>query len=250
MLTKPQKESEEMQDLKRYFRLKEGIVIYTASTMEEQRDIAEYINKIDGEDYVIWDFSKKETHPMGKNVLGVDTAGSKLIITNMQEIGLAPYCKSDSKATVTLDDKIQWYNSIPDELSRHEGKTLQMINMLRDTLFVNRKIICGMHPKFLDKMEYRPYFDFIDDWLDYAIDRIRFDKNPEFTQSLPISKNSNNPGEVQARDMVFTFQNRIVRWPNYDSFKQSTREECIERLSQLPEISLPSNIQNDIERIK
>ncbi len=67
MLTKPQKESEEMQDLKHYFRLKEGIVIYTASTMEEQRDIAEYINKMDGEDYL--NYLKFLCHPIYKMIL-------------------------------------------------------------------------------------------------------------------------------------------------------------------------------------
>lgn len=44
MLTKPQIESEQMKDLKYDLKIEKGIIIYTASTMEEQRDIAEYIN--------------------------------------------------------------------------------------------------------------------------------------------------------------------------------------------------------------
>ena len=64
MLTKPQIESEQMKDLKYDLKIEKGIIIYTASTMNEQRDIAEYINSIDGEDYEILDFSQKETHPM------------------------------------------------------------------------------------------------------------------------------------------------------------------------------------------
>lgn len=245
MLTKPQKESEQMKDLKYNLKIENGIIIYTASTMKEQRAIAEYINSIDGGDYEILDFSQKEQHPMQQ---GLHTDSRKLIISNMQEIGFAPYCKSDDKATVTLHDKIEWFNKKIDGIvDRHEGKSLQMINMLRDSFFRDKKVICGMHPRFLDKMEYRPYFDYIDDWLDYVYDRVKFNENPEFIQSLPITS-SNNQNEVQVHDMVFIFQNRVVRWADFDGITQYTETECIEKLSQLPEISFPSKIQKGIER--
>ena len=38
-----------MKDLKYDLKIEKEIIIYTASTMEEQRDIAEYINSIDNE---------------------------------------------------------------------------------------------------------------------------------------------------------------------------------------------------------
>lgn len=246
MLTKPQIESEQMKDLEYYLGIEKGIIIYTASTMEEQRDIAEYINSIDGKDYEILDYSKKEMHLMKRR--GISDS-SKVIITNMQEIGIAPYCESDDKATVTLDDKIQWMNrEIDDDLGRHEGTVLQAINLIRDSFFRDRKVICGMHPKFLDKMEYLPYFEYIDDWLDYVYGRIRFDKSPEFTQSLPLSTKSNNSNEIQARDMIFVFENRVVRCPDFNSFSKCTEAERRKELSQLPEIYFPANIQNDLER--
>lgn len=246
MLTEPQKKSEPIKDLKYYLGLEKGLIIYTASTMKEQRDIAEYINTIDGENYEIWDFSQKETHPMKKEL---NSNSSKLIITNMQEIGLAPYCKSDDRATVTLDDKIDWYyRKIENVLRRHEGTMIQMINLLRDYLFRDRKIICGMHPKFLEKLQYQPYYNYIDDWLDYSSGSIEFNKNPEFTQSLPLSTNSNNSNQIQAHDMIFVFENQVIRCPNFTSFMQYPQEKCIEQLSQLPKICFPSNIQNDMER--
>lgn len=246
MLTKPQIESEQMKDLKYDLKIKNGIIIYTASTMREQRYIAEYINSIDGKDYEILDFSQKETHPMKKSLY---TDSSKVIITNMQEIVFAPYCKTDNKATVTLEDKIEWCNrNITDELRRNEGTILQSINVLRDSFFRDRKVICGMHPNFLDKMEYMPYFDYIDDWLDYVIDKVRFNTSPEFTQSLPLSTSSNNSNEIQAGDMVFVFKNRVIRCPDFDSFKKYTEAERIEKLSQLPEISFPLKNSKDMDK--
>lgn len=243
MLTKQQIESEQMKDLEYDLRIESGIILFTAATMQEQRDIGEWIKKKYDKDCEIWDFSQKETHPMNKKLC---TDSSMLIITNMQEIGLAPYCKPDDKATVTIEDKIEWFNKeIQDELRRHEGTVLQMINLLRDTLFRGRKVICGMHPKFLDKMEYRPYFDYIDDWLDYVCDTVKFNENPEFTQSLPLSNNSN---EIQAHDMIFAFKDQVVRCQDFDSFMKYTDAERIEKLSQLPKICFPSNIQNDMER--
>lgn len=248
MLTRPQIESEQMEDLKYDLKIEKGIIIYTASTMEEQREIAEYINSIDGEDYEILDFSQKETHPMKKSI---HTDSSKIIITNMQEIGFAPYCKSDNKATMTLDDKIEWCNTnIPDELLRNECTILQSINLIRDSFFRDKKVICGMHPKFLDKIEYRPYFDYIDDWLDYVTSKVKFNESPEFTQSLPLSTSSNNPNEIQARDMVFVFKNRVIRCPDFNSFKEYTKAECIEKLSQLPEISFPLKMRKDMDKGK
>lgn len=212
--------------------------------MEEQRAIAEYINMIDGGDYEILDFSQKEQHPMK----GIHTNSSKIIITNMQEIGLAPYCELDGKATVTLEDKIEWFNKkIDSTVDRHEGKSLIMINMLRDSFFKDKKVICGMHPRFFDKMEYMPYYNYIDDWLSYVVDKVKFNESPEFTQCLPIaSVKSNN--EVQVHDMIFVFNNKVVRWPDFNGKSQYTEEECIEKLSQLPEISFPREIQNGLEK--
>ena len=245
MLTKPQKESEQMKDLKFDLKLEEGILIYTASTMQEQRDIAEYINTIDGGDYEIWDFSQKEQHPLAKPL---HTTSSKLMIINMQEIGLAPYGKSDDKATITIQDKIQWFNRKIDDISRrHEGSALQIINMQRDQLFSGKKVICGMHPRFLEKMEYMPYYLYIDDWLDYVTSKTKFNENPEFVQSLPITSLKKSD-ELQAHDMVFAYQNKVVRWPHFDACARYTNTEYSEKLPQLPELSFPSQKQEDRER--
>lgn len=113
MLTKPQLESRVMKELRLVRHLERGIVIYTASTMEEQRVIAEYLNQMESEEYEIVDFSQKEQHLMNNTL--TRNVGPKLIISNMQEIGVAPYCMLDEKATVTLQDKIEWMNRIRKE---------------------------------------------------------------------------------------------------------------------------------------
>lgn len=237
MLTNPQKESEPMKDLKYDLKLENGILIYTASTMQEQRDIAKYINSIDGGDYEIWDFSQKEQHPSNKPL---NTDHSKLIITNMQEIGLAPYAKSDDKTTITVQHKIDWFNSKMNTIrDKNEAKSLQMINMTRDNWFHGKKVICGMHPNFLEKMESLPYYAYIDDWLDYAVDKIKFNEDPEFVPSLSLNNSHNNMG-VQVHDMIFAFQDKVVRWPNFDAFAQYTDTEYNEKLPQLPEVSFSS----------
>lgn len=247
MLTKPQIESEQMKRLEIVSsHLERGIVIYTASTMEEQRAIAEYINQIDGEDYEIVDFSQKEqnlmNNPLTRNV------GPKLIISNMQEIGVAPYCKPDEKATVTLQDKIEWMNRIrKEDRDRNEASVLQSINLLRDSFFRERKVICGMHPNFLEKMEHMPYYDSIDDWLDYVSLKIKFNEEPEFTQCLSIT-NFQGKHQLQVHDKVFVFQNKVVRWPEFDVHSRLTDEEYDEKLQQLPEIHFPSKEEYQQER--
>lgn len=246
MLTKPQIESKQMKRLEIVSsHLERGIVIYTASTMEEQRAIAEYINQLDGEDYEIVDFSQKEQHlmnnPLTRNI------GPKLIISNMQEIGVAPYCKPDDKATVTLQDKIEWMNRTKEDRGRNEANVLLSINMAREDYFRKRKVICGMHPNFLEKIQRMPYSEKIDDWLNYARIRIKFNENPEFVQCLPIT-NFQGDHQLQLNDMVFVFQNKVVRWPEFDIYSRLTEKEYHEKLQQLPEIHFPSKEEYQKER--
>lgn len=246
MLTKPQLESRVMKELRLVRHLERGIVIYTAFTMEEQRVIAEYLNQMESEEYEIVDFSQKEQHLMNNTL--TRNVGPKLIISNMQEIGVAPYCMPDEKATVTLQDKIEWMNRIrKEDRDRNEASILQFINMARDGFFRERKVICGMHPNFLEKMEHMPYYSSIDDWLDYVSFKIKFNEDPEFTQCLPITNFQGNH-QLQVHDKVFFFQNKVVRWPEFDIYSRLTGEEYHEKLQQLPEIHFPIKEEHQKER--
>lgn len=244
MLTDLQKESEPMKDLKIDLRIETGTIIYTASTMQEQRDIAEYINSIDGGDYEIIDFSQKEQHPSNKPLY---TDNSKVIIVNMQELGLAPYGKPDDKATITLQDKIEWANRrMKSPIYRSEGQILQScVEMRRDNFFLCKKVICGMHPNFRDKMDYRPQYDYVDDWLSCIFSTVRFNEHPEFVQSLPLTDFT----DVRLHDMIFAFKNKLVRWPDFHNCKIDYTDLAYnEMLSQLPELALPSRKQEDREK--
>ena len=61
----------------------------------------------------------------------------------------------------------------------------------------------------------------------------------EFVQCLPIT-NFQGDHQLQLHDMVFVFQNKVVRWPEFDNYSRLTDEEYYQKLQQLPEIHFPS----------
>ncbi len=161
-----------------------NFIFFTASTMQEQRDIAEYIceklrEKNIGCRHI--DYSKEEDY---FRYLVEDDDPEILVCSNFQELLLGPYCKADDQATVTLDVKMKKLARLNGLQPFCETDLLQWINLQRDVIREKgKRTIFGMSPNFLDKMESPIYYPCIDDFLDYSAYTVRFE-DPEYGEGM------------------------------------------------------------------